>query len=81
MTMRFYRVTLGRDGARRDVRVASPTDVQAGDAAAPLMKPGEAIAGIDEVEDDGLQSVDASPPKSQAAEFAEVTPVVAASQR
>lgn len=81
MTTRFYRVTLERDGARRDVRVASPTDVQASDAAAPLMKPGEAIAGIEEIEDDGLQPADAPPPKSQAAEFAEVTPGAAASQQ
>ena len=74
MTMRFYRVTLERDGESRDVRVASPTDVQAGDAASPLMKPGESISAIEEVEDDGTQAADALPPKSQAAELAPVTP-------
>ena len=74
MTMRVYRVTLERDGERRDVRVPSPTDVQAADAAAPLMKAGEVISAIEEVEDDGTQDVDGLPPKSQAAEFAPVTP-------
>ena len=37
MTMRFYDVTVGRDGDSRKVRVPSPTDVQAGDAAVKLM--------------------------------------------
>ena len=78
MTMRFYTVTLERNGEHRDVRVPSPTDVQAADAAAPLMKAGESIISITEVEDDGLQQADALPPKSQAAEFATVTPVAAA---
>ncbi|WP_426039818.1 hypothetical protein [Brevundimonas sp. DC300-4] len=78
MTMRFYTVTLERNGERRDVRVPSPTDVQAADAAAPLMKAGESIISITEVEDDGLQQADALPPKSQAAEFAPVTPGAAA---
>jgi hypothetical protein len=76
--MRFYNVTLERDGERRQVRVSSPTDVQAADAARPLMKPGEAVGMIEEVEDDGLQQSDAGPPKSQAAEFAPVTPGAAA---
>jgi hypothetical protein len=78
MSMRFYRVTLERGDERRDVRVPSPTDVQAADAAAPLMKPGESIAGIEEVEDDGTQIADALPPKTQAEEFAAVTPGAAA---
>lgn len=78
MTMRFYEVALDGPGGRRVVRVPSPTDVQAADAAAPLMKPSEAIASIREVEDDGTQQADALPPKSQAAEFASVTPGAAA---
>ena len=78
MTMRFYNVALGRDGERREVRVPSPTDVQAGDAAASLMRPGESILSITEAVDDGLQQADALPPKSQAAELAPVTPGAAA---
>ena len=78
MTMRFYDVTLGRDGDSRKVRVPSPTDVQAGDAAAKLVKPGEAILLIEEVADDGLQRADGPPPKSQAAEMAPVTSGAAA---
>lgn len=76
--MRFYNVTLERGDERRQVRVSSPTDVQAADAARPLMKPGEALGLIEEVDDDGLQHADAGPPKSQAAEFAPVTPGAAA---
>ena len=76
--MRLYEVVLERDGERRKVRVPSPTDVQAADAAAPLMRPGEAILSIEEVEDDGTQQADALPPKTQAAELASVTPGAAA---
>lgn len=72
--MRFYEVSVGRDGDSRTLRVPSPTDVQAGDAAAKLMRPGEAILAITEVADDGLQHADGPPPKSQAAELASVTP-------
>ncbi len=79
--MRFYQVTLERDGTRRDVRVPSPTDVQAADAAAPLMRPGEAIAAIVEVEDDGTHEADALPPKTQAEEWAEITPGAASTDR
>lgn len=71
MTLRFYKVILERDGIRREVRVPSPTDVQAADAAAPLMKPGEAIAAIEEVDDDGTHQADAMPPQTQTAEFAD----------
>jgi len=71
MSMRFYAVTLERAGERREVRVPSPTDVQAADAAAPLMRADESIVSIVEVVDDGAQAADALPPKSQAAEFAE----------
>lgn len=79
MSLRLYRVALGRDGApARDVHVMSETDVQAGDAAAPLMRSGEAILSITGIEDDGSVLVDAPPPKSQAAELAPVTPGAAA---
>ena len=79
MSARLYRVALGRDGASaRTVHVMSETDVQAGDAAAPLMTSGESILSIDEIEDDGTIVVDAPPPKSQAAELAPVTPGFAA---
>ncbi|TFW14192.1 hypothetical protein EGY25_03005 [Brevundimonas intermedia] len=76
--MRFYDVELESGGASRTVRVSSPTDVQAADAAAPLMKSGDRILGIEEVEDDGLQRADAPPPLSQAAELADATPGAAA---
>lgn len=75
--MRFFKVVLVRDGQTRDVRVPSPTGVQAGDAAASLARPGEEIQSIEEVEDDGLQQVDGPPPQSQAAELAPVTPGMA----
>jgi hypothetical protein len=79
MSLRLYRVALGRDGASaRNVHVMSETDVQAGDAAAPLMTPDEAILSITEIEDDGTVLVDAPPPKTQAAELAPVTPGAAA---
>lgn len=65
MSMRFYKVTLVRDGVERDVVVPSKTDVQAGDAAVALGKPGEAIARIVEVEDDGLQHADGPPAGTQ----------------
>ena len=76
--MRFFRIVLERDGETRVIRVPSPTGVQAGDAAASLMKPGEAILSIEEVADDGLQHADGPPPKSQAAELASATPGAAA---
>jgi len=79
VSLRLYRVALGRDEASaRNVHVMSETDVQAGDAAAPLMSSGEAILSIQEIEDDGTVLVDASPPKTQAAELAPATPGVAA---
>ncbi|WGM31540.1 hypothetical protein [Brevundimonas sp. NIBR11] len=76
--MRFFKVVLAHEGQTREVRVPSLTGVQAGDAAASLARPGEAIQSIEEVEDDGLQQVDGPPPKSQAAELASVTPGAAA---
>ncbi|HEV2081633.1 MAG TPA: hypothetical protein VGR32_04175 [Brevundimonas sp.] len=81
MTLRVYEVTLGRDGQTRTVRVPSETDVQATDAAMPLALPGESVMSVKEVDDytgqDDLQGV---PPKSQAAELADVTPGAAASR-
>ena len=76
--MRFYAVTLERGDERRQVRVPSPNDVQAADAAARLMKPGESIGAIEEVQDDGTQQADTGPPRSQAAEFAPDTADMAA---
>lgn len=76
--MRFFKVVMARGGETREIRVPSPTGVQAGDAAASLARPGEAIQSIEEVEDDGLQQADGPPPKSQAAELATVTPGAAA---
>lgn len=79
MSLRLYRVVVGLDeGSARAVHVMSETDVQAGDAAAPLMRPGESILSIKEIEDDGTVVVDAPPAKSQAAELAPVTPGAAA---
>ena len=77
--MRFYEVVVGSDsGPQRRLRVASPTDVQAADAAAPLMRAHEAILSIREAPDDGLQQADAPPPKTQAEELAPVAPGAAA---
>lgn len=79
MSLRLYKVALGQPGsAGRHVHVMSETDVQAGDAAAPLMKAGETILSIDEVEDDGTIVIDGPPAKSQAEELAPVTPGAAA---
>lgn len=79
MSMQTYSVTLGAPGGgTRQVRVPSPTDVQAGDAARPLMQEDESIVSITEIETDASQTLDAPPPKSQAAELAPVTPGVAA---
>lgn len=65
MSMRLYRVSIGDEsGARREVKVPSKTDVQAADAAAPLLKSGEAILGVVET-DDPYQAVDAPPAGTQ----------------
>lgn len=65
MTMRIYRVSIrNENGDVRDVTVPSRTDVQAGDAAGPLMKSGEEIVDVVEI-DDPLQRVDALPPGTQ----------------
>lgn len=77
--MRFYEVVVGSDsGPQRHLRVASPTDAQAADAAAPLMRAHEAILSIRESPEDGLQQADAPPPKTQAEEMAPGTPGMAA---
>lgn len=77
--MRFYEVTVGSDsGPQRKLRVPSPTDVQAADAAAPLMQAHESILSVKEVPDDDLQATDGPPPKTQAEELAPVTPGMAA---
>ncbi|HYD26166.1 hypothetical protein [Brevundimonas sp.] len=63
--MRIYRVTVGVEGgSSRVIKVPSKTDVQAGDAAAPLMSEGEAILSIEET-DDPYQEVDGPPPGTQ----------------
>lgn len=76
--MRFFDVRVGRDGGERTVRVASPTAVQASDAAVDLMKPGEAIVSINEAVDDGLHHTDGGPPPTQAEALASTTPGAAA---
>ncbi|RZJ02097.1 MAG: hypothetical protein EON90_00435 [Brevundimonas sp.] len=79
MTLRLYKVTLGsREGGSRLVHVMSETDVQAGDAASPLMELGESILAIEEHPDDGSAVVDGPPAKTQAEELAPVTPGAAA---
>lgn len=78
MTMKFYDVTLIRDGETRVVRVPSPTDVQAADAAVTLARPGEVMGQIIEIQDDGTQRADGLPPKTQAEEMAPITPGAAA---
>lgn len=63
--MRIYRVTVGREGGEtRVLKVPSRTDVQAGDAAAALMKKDEAILSIEET-DDPYQEVEAPPAGTQ----------------
>jgi hypothetical protein len=74
VSLRLYEIALARNGSEtRVVHVMSETDVQAGDAAAPLMAEGDSILSITEIPDDGTARVDAPPPRSQAAEFAPVT--------
>jgi hypothetical protein len=81
MTMKFYKIVLRGAGADRTVRVPSPTDAQAADAASPLMRTGESILSIEQDLDNGLQQTDAPPPKSQADELAAVTPGAASTDR
>ncbi len=65
--MRIYRVTVGREGGEtRVLKVPSKTDVQAADAAVPLMAPGESVLAIHETEDDYQEvSEGARPPGTQ----------------
>lgn len=73
--MKFYEIIVGdAQGAERRLRVPSPTDVQAADAAAPLLKEGDFILSIREAHDDGLQVTDGLPPKTQAEELAPTIP-------
>jgi hypothetical protein len=63
--MRIYEVTVGaEDGGKRVLKVPSKTDVQAGDAAVPLMHPGESILAVRET-DDPWQDVDGLPAGTQ----------------
>jgi len=79
MTNKTYSVSLEtQEGTRRDVTVLSPTGVQAGDAASPLMVEGDSIVEITEVPENASRDPDGGPPKSQAAELAPVTPGAAA---
>ncbi|OGN43344.1 MAG: hypothetical protein A2623_13150 [Caulobacterales bacterium RIFCSPHIGHO2_01_FULL_70_19] len=65
--MRIYRVTVGREGGEsRVLKVPSKTDVQAADAATPLMSEGESILSIHETDDDYQEvSEGARPPGTQ----------------
>lgn len=77
--MKFYAITAAdAQGAERKLRAPSPTDVQAADAAAPLMKTGESVHLIRETPDDGLQRADGPPPRTQAGKLAPTTPGMAA---
>lgn len=65
--MRIYRVTVGVEGGQtRVLKVPSKTDVQAADAAAPLMSEGETILSVHETDDDYQEvSEGAQPPGTQ----------------
>lgn len=63
--MRIYRVTVGVEGGEpRVLKVPSKTDVQATDAAIPLMRPGERVLTVHET-DDPYQEVDGPPAGTQ----------------
>lgn len=79
MTQKTYEVTLeNASGDTRIVAVPSPTGVQAGDAARPLMEESEFILDITELPEGDVPDLDAGPPHSQAEELAPVTPGAAA---
>ncbi|MBA4805807.1 MAG: hypothetical protein H2038_14240 [Brevundimonas sp.] len=65
--MRIYRVTVGVEGGEtRVLKVPSKTDIQAADAATPLMSEGESILSIHETDDDYQEvSEGARPPGTQ----------------
>jgi len=66
MTMKIYRVTIGDEGGpSREVQVPSKTDVQAIDAAMPLLQPGESVLGVVETDEDPYQRIDAGPAGTQ----------------
>lgn len=79
MSMRFFKVTLEGPHGQRVVVAPSPTEVQAGDAAAVGARPGETLVSIEEV-DSEYQEADVLPPTtqteqlSQPASFAPVNP-------
>jgi hypothetical protein len=71
MTQKTYEVTLQTPtGDTRTVVVPSPTGVQAGDAARPLMADGEAIVSITELPESDTRDLDGGLPKTQAEELA-----------
>lgn len=79
MTLKTFEVTLDTPGGdKRVVTVPSPSGVQAGDAARPLMQDGEVILEIVERRDDEQRHFDAAPPKTQAEELEPVTEGAAA---
>jgi hypothetical protein len=79
MSQKTYEVTLQTPtGDTRTVAVPSPTGVQAGDAARPLMADGEAILSITELPEGDTRDLDGGLPKTQAEELAPVTPGAAA---
>lgn len=79
MTDKTFTVILETEtGVRREVVVPSPTGVQAGDAARPLMREDEAIVEIHELPEDDDRDLDGGLPRTQAAELASVTPGSAA---
>lgn len=79
MNQKTYEVILQTStGDTRTVAVPSPTGVQAGDAARPLMVEGEAIISITELPEGDTRDLDGSSPKTQAEELAPVTPGAAA---
>ena len=79
MTLKTFEVTLETpSGGKRVVTVPSPSGVQAGDAARPLMHDGEATLEIVELRGDEHRHLDAAPPKTQAEELAPVTKGAAA---
>lgn len=77
--MKTYSIVFASPGGEtRKVKVPAPTDVQAGDAARPLMAENESIVSIEHIAGEDMDALDADPPKSQAAELAPVTPGAAA---
>ena len=79
MSQKTYEVTLqNRTGDTRTVAVPSPTGVQAGDAARPLMVEGEAILAITELPEGDTRELVGGLPKTQAEELAPVSPGAAA---